>query len=223
MPNWVDNRLTITGDKTQLDKLKKDAVLVYEKVEKGEEKDNKFSIAKLVPLPEELRETTSPPDIVSEKEYPKALAKWRVEKIKVKKKKSGYVVGMPITKKISDELIKKYGTNNWYDWQVRNWGTKWDTRTLSMNTDTEKRLDYDIDTAWSPPCGALVKISQDYPKLTFKLKYCEPSMCFMGDYHVKNGKVIMNNQLDGVWAEYEHHHDIDKETGECVECGEKIK
>lgn len=200
IPNWCENRLTITGDMAELKRLKKNAVFKYKKVEKGEDKENTFSIAKLYPMPKEFAGGSSPAHIVAEKDYEAELAKWKIESKKAKKDDRYFHTGKPITKKMSEEYKKKYGAEDWYMWAIKHWGTKWDTRCSSQNTEedfkTTKELNYDFDTAWSPPCGALVVISKTYPKLTFELNYCESGMGFSGDYHVKNGRVLMDNELD---------------------------
>jgi hypothetical protein len=54
----------------------------------------------LLPMPKELVNTTSPTRIISELE-----------------KKNGKA---GITKEESQELIKKYGQDNWYDWALEN-------------------------------------------------------------------------------------------------------
>ena len=48
------------------------------------------------------------------------------------------------------EEEEKYGKNNWYDWSIENWGTKWnsvDTR-VELN---DGSLYYTFDTAWDCP------------------------------------------------------------------------
>lgn len=76
--------------------------------------------------------------------------------------------------------------DNWYDWHVENWGTKWDidnTEPYDYNFDEDAaNLFYDFDTAWGPPIEFVQKISQDFPKLLFTLKYHEPGMAFAGFY-----------------------------------------
>lgn len=211
MPNWCENRLTITGDSKQLAKLKEDAVLKYKKVEKGEEKENAFSIAKLYPLPVELDGGSSPANIVAEKDYEKEMTKWEKDKKKAEKNDKYWHGGKPMTKKMSKELEKKFGQSDWYMWCIAHWGTKWDIRTHTHSA-KKGRLDYDFDSAWSPPCSAFTEISKSYPKLTFKLKYCEPSMCFSGDFHVKNGKIL-----------YQCHHNKLKKDEECENCCDFIK
>lgn len=52
----------------------------------------------------------------------------------------------------SDELIKKYGFNNWYDWRVHNWGTKWDCTVDGPDINDEGTIldtGY-FETAWAP-------------------------------------------------------------------------
>lgn len=229
MPNWCENRLTITGDKTQLAKIKKDALL---KIKKGERIDgateNAFSIAKLYPIPKELDGISSPPTIVSEKDYNKAVLNWATEKAEAKKKGKECWSGRPITQKMADDFIKRFGATDWYHWSVGHWGTKWDTNGVSRNKDNDikknKCLNYDFDTAWSPPTDAILKISEDYPKLTFSLEYCELGMCFSGTYVVKNGEVIEDDQRDGeVWEEYQCHHEKLKKGDFCDNCCEDIE
>jgi len=71
--------------------------------------------------------------------------------------------------------------NNWYDWNVRNWGTKWDVAVHDGEEypDTEIMIDapdtlaYRFNTAWSPPTEAIVKLSTQYPDLDIELSYEE--------------------------------------------------
>ena len=75
--------------------------------------------------------------------------------------------------------LKKYGYKNWYDWNVANWGTKWDVgsdglmQRLDANT-----LQASFDSAWAPPTEAYAKLCS----LGFEVKayYNEPGMCFCG-------------------------------------------
>jgi len=53
----------------------------------------------------------------------------------------------------SDKLVNKYGTDNWYDWRIENWGTKWDVSwcdvIIEERTETSVKLRF--RTAWGPP------------------------------------------------------------------------
>jgi hypothetical protein len=82
----------------------------------------------------------------------------------------------PMSKKLVD----------WYDWCVKNWGTKWDVDG-AIDTDTENELVYMFDSAWSPPINAFIKISKDFPDLSFTLEYEEPGMCFEGTAEFQDG------------------------------------
>ena len=74
--------------------------------------------------------------------------------------------------------IEKYGYKDWYDWQVANWGTKWD-----INLESPERLDANtvsawFDSAWAPPTAAYERLIE----LGFYIKayYDEPGMGFCG-------------------------------------------
>ena len=53
-------------------------------------------------------------------------------------------------KEQSEELIKKYGHDNWRDWSNDKWGTKWNACHTEV-TQTKNLLTYSFDTAWDAP------------------------------------------------------------------------
>ena len=84
------------------------------------------------------------------------------------------------TEKDRKALIKKYGTDNWYDWNVKNWGTKWEASYPSVLEKTAKHIVYSFDTAWSPPITWQERVAKMYPKLKFVNEYEEGGMAFAG-------------------------------------------
>lgn len=77
---------------------------------------------------------------------------------------------------------------NWYDWCIKNWGTKWDVEG-KLTWEDDDFLEFFFPSAWSPPITWLKNVSQKYPSLNFRLKYYEPNMRFMGVASAENGKV----------------------------------
>jgi len=90
--------------------------------------------------------------------------------------------------KSKEELIKKYGAADWYDWQVKNWGVKWSVAADLISENPESLL-YGFNSAWDSPIKFFEKISTEFPNLLFKLKYDEPGVGFMGLAKISNGKV----------------------------------
>ena len=86
-------------------------------------------------------------------------------------------------------LLKKYGASNWYDWNCKHYGTKWDVEGALICLGKGK-LGYTFDSAWAPPAEGILRISKKYPQLTFTLEYDEPGMDFSGVVVVKGGKVL---------------------------------
>lgn len=87
--------------------------------------------------------------------------------------------------------------NHWYDWNVRNWGTKWDVAIhdedkypdTELQDEGEDFLSYRFNTAWSPPTEAIVKLSNQYPDLVFTLTYQEETG-WGGDCTIMHGEII---------------------------------
>lgn len=69
----------------------------------------------------------------------------------------------------------KYGETpyNWYNWNTRNWGTKWDACEVEVS-DEPGRIVISFDSAWSPPLEVLSQmIEEDYRDLNFVVNYRE--------------------------------------------------
>ena len=54
-------------------------------------------------------------------------------------------------------FFQKYGATDWYDWRVKNWGTKWESNNDSVE-EIENGLIAAFDTAWSPPINIYEKL-----------------------------------------------------------------
>jgi hypothetical protein len=83
---------------------------------------------------------------------------------------------------------------NWYQWNISNWGTKWDLNNetiLDTNIDN-KEYKYFFSTAWGPPLKWLSTVSSIYTDINFDLEYCEPGMNFAGKIIYKNEDILLN-------------------------------
>ena len=76
--------------------------------------------------------------------------------------------------------IEKYGYKDWYDWNIANWGTKWDFSLENVERQDANTVTAAFDSAWSPPIGAYAALEA----MGFEIEafYYEPGMCFVGKY-----------------------------------------
>ena len=95
-----------------------------------------------------------------------------------------------------DDSIIDFQGNNWYDWNVRNWGTKWDVAVHDKEQYPETTMEhgdksviYSFNTAWSPPIPAVLALSEQYPDLVFHLFYQEETG-WGGDMQIMGGATI---------------------------------
>lgn len=68
---------------------------------------------------------------------------------------------------------------NWYDWNVSNWGTKWDTKPYDIEWDNDS-VSFRLETAWGPPVGFYDHLTS----LGYNVRayYLEEGMAFTGAY-----------------------------------------
>lgn len=101
------------------------------------------------------------------------------------------------------DLVKEeqqYGENNWYNWSIKNWGTKWNAYDTAIT-------DYDdifFDTAWATPRPVFIELSKKFPTVEIQVEHADEdigSNCGVTIY--KNGEVTYeeNKYGDDVFAE----------------------
>jgi len=90
----------------------------------------------------------------------------------------------------ADSYYIKDGFNSGgYEWCVKNWGTKWGFVEVS-DCAFSRSHQFWFDTAWSPPVPLIRSLGEQFPKLTFSLRYSESGNCFRGKLVIKKGVCI---------------------------------
>ena len=156
MPNWCYNTVRISGHGNYKVEKLMEAVKGKLVEQDGKEYQAPFSFNSIVPMPEDIRDTTSPTRISETN-----------------------------TQEQVDALQEKYGVTNWYDWAIKNWGTKWDLNAFHDDTQVNYHEDanevtYRFDTAWSPPQLVHEALVEQYPAVNISWHYDEPDMEFSG-------------------------------------------
>ena len=182
MPNWCQNEVSIYGDKEDIKKLKAEVFTI--------DKNNKqpyLDFNKVIPMPKELDNTISPPTVVSEafirmkdvlKANPSIQSIWLGDRqVKRDRWSEQY-----ITESQSEYMKKTFGADNWYDWSVKNWGTKWNINGDSIDyyDEDEDRIELHFDTAWSPPSEICEVLREKYEDIDITWFYREEGMEFAG-------------------------------------------
>jgi len=126
----------------------------------------------------------------------------------------------------ADVEAKRKVSNHWYDWNITNWGTKWEvavpdtnnwrsTEIVEMGKEREEGyVIYRFDTAWSPPSPAIFALSEQYPNLVFDLEY-EEEQGWGGTEVWQNG-VLTSEHFYEQPASHQDYVDLDRE---CLMCG----
>ena len=83
------------------------------------------------------------------------------------------------------------GHNNWYDWCIDRWGTKWDIDDEGLeftdHGDGTATISGWFSSAWSPPITALNTFCEDMDGVFLELYYHEPGMTFVGYWSSEGG------------------------------------
>ena len=169
MPNWVFNSLVVSGEKSELDKMVAQLNQPFVK----HFPEHKFENGEIV-------------WVADEQHYDNPVfAFWNI--VKPTDLESYY--GEEIHKKTNlepEDFMAEFvrsmrEDNDWYHWNCRNWGTKWDVAVDNKSDYSDTRMEitddgsvmYHFNTAWSPVGEVLIKLSEQYPTLEFDYEYEE--------------------------------------------------
>ena len=171
MPNHVETELTITGNQKSLNAFEKKHLIPRHNDTDGDYIE--FDFNTIVPMPEELKDTRSPaPQTLKDAEQVFCMDGNEEDKLRIKEKQIAQFHN-------KDQYIKRFGANNWYDWSIKHWGTKWGA--YSANYSKEKGLIHiSYQTAWSPATPVLEKLHEMYPNLVFEQQVLDEGMGFGG-------------------------------------------
>jgi hypothetical protein len=236
MPNWATSKLVITGDDEQLDELIEQVSTPYEQIqidwqtkeETTEIVQGNFLLWNII-RPTNLDayyqrgEYANKPnksiEPVTEQRTPEQILSEVTEALDGL---ADYISNPP------DGLIEQIQDGfrtgmDWYNWNVRNWGTKWEIGSDNAYVQRQPRaVQYELTTAWSPPVEALDNLAKQYPTLALSLVSIDEGDLFAVEVAWNNGNRLyeidlpitheLNEKLHGYcWACEEGLEELDGE------------
>jgi hypothetical protein len=191
MPNWCVNQVDISGDEAEVAKL----------VEFVKSDENSFTFENIVPPPATPMyssdcthnkyvcgcESVAQPDPENEGKF-----MWVIDGKKVE-----YHGKCPT----HNEHSFSNHPDNWYNWNITNWGTKWSAGEVwNDRIDDDGKVDghtsYNFDTAWSPAEPVVAALAEKFPTLRIAHRYCEAGMGYAGEVLYANGAEIRREEYD---------------------------
>ncbi len=109
-------------------------------------------------------------------------------------------------------ISMQHKSDGWYDWNIRNWGTKWDASDAEINDAgiAGGEVGYSFSTAWSPAEGAFTAMVEQHPELYFKFR-CVEEQGWGVVFESEDGEL---NEVES-WDIPDTHEDSMEYLGEC--------
>ena len=127
----------------------------------------------------------------------------RISEMKEKIKNDEYGIGtidfekiIPMPESIyrgnlGKEEMEKYGENNWYDWSIGHWGTKWNAYGFDESVDYSNNNTIEFETAWAAPHPIIEQLAKMYPDITITHKWADEDLGMnCGEYEYADGERI---------------------------------
>ena len=225
MPNWCVNQVDVNGDEAEVARLiefvkgDEDAFDFAKIVPPPDsplysvsDKQNHFQCGcepvyvELPHLPEVVSYTDSDGNDVMRKQ-----GEWQVNGLPLKKSFESNGTIQDITHigfggkevcPIHDKDKNSSHPDWWYNWNVANWGTKWNCGEVWHDRTTEQiteagRTSYNFDTAWSPAEPVIAALAEQFPKLAINHRYCEGGMGYAGEVIYNDGVEVSREEYSG--------------------------
>ena len=192
MPNWCSNNMEIIfptkkekkrfiKESTKELKLKHDTTW-----HKKGDVLKAFSFDALIPMPKQLEGIHKGMTTINGKKY----SHWRVVK-----GDDGEEKEIPITNLMLEQIQRRHGATNWYDWNLINWGTKWDVfyDDVVLSDHGDIGVSISFETAWSPPEDVFHYIYENF-ECDIEVEFDEPGVGYKGNYY--NGSISVKDYTD---------------------------
>lgn len=99
----------------------------------------------------------------------------------------------PETKEKEWMWMMRYGYKSWYEWCVKNWGTKWNAYNINQYDNI-----IEFQTAWSPPHPIVERLSILFPEVEFNHKWADEDTGYnCGEYHYSDRELQIKDLPDG--------------------------
>lgn len=121
---------------------------------------------------------------------------------------------------VGEKEMEMYGSDNWYDWSVEHWGTKWDAVDPCVGVNhSNGEISVTFDTAWACPEPVIKELARLYPDTLIRLEYADEDYGYnCGVITEKDGKITKQDYSDTVkgLALALELHDAEEYTNEIV-------
>lgn len=109
------------------------------------------------------------------------------------------VVSSPPNKEQGDcRMSHEPGVICWHEWNVANWGTKWNAYDNVLEDDIDGMMRISFDTAWSHPRPVILALSKMFPTETIRVVYADEDLGYnVGAYEIRNGEILKENIPEG--------------------------
>lgn len=126
------------------------------------------------------------------------------------------------------DMNKPLEGNDWYAFNNREWGTKWDVAVSDdehypetvlqehMSKEHDQWLVYGFNTAWSPPVEALKKLSSQYPTAVLTLSW-EEEQGFGGEIEIVNGDITAESDYESKCRDCDEENCMEYCENDCGE------
>ena len=205
MPNWVFNGLTIEGKPESITKLAEQLNQPFKRVYESWNTTTKQ-------MEKQLTTYSNP-----------VFAFWNIIKptdIEAYQKQPEYKPNASI------EDMMKHDGDDWYSWNNRNWGVKWDVAVSNNDESPDTYMEgpvqngenlvvyYNFNTAWGVAMPALINLSSQYPDLLLTLSY-EEETGWGGELEILRGELISDESYGWKCNDCDH---TEQDTPYCDDC-----
>lgn len=117
--------------------------------------------------------------------------KYVLKQNEVKELKEKYKNNIEDVIKLGEKVYNnrlKYGCDDWYDWRIKYWGTKWNSSNTFISDDYSEIL---FDSAWTPAIPVIKELARLYPSLSIIHEWAEEQTgWYSGKYTYRNGELF---------------------------------